>query len=165
MRLLPKMDSLIISSLNCQVLGNLRKRRDFFHYLKQKGHSIYCLQDTHFDKGQRNIQLRYGGTSVFLHPAVQIQEAQLFCLIITLSSRGSTERQKWEFYNIIFHYGQRPTACQCVWSKQRQPTFYQNLSDNIKGYINHNVLAVGDRNLVLDPQLDCYNYKHINNPK
>ena len=45
-----QMDSLIISSLNCQGLGNLQKQRDVFHYLKQKGHSIYCLQDTHFDK-------------------------------------------------------------------------------------------------------------------
>ena len=44
------MDSLIISSLNSQGLGNLQKRRDVFHYLKQKGHSIYCLQDTHFEK-------------------------------------------------------------------------------------------------------------------
>ena len=50
MCLVIKMDSLIISSLNCQGLGNLRKRRDVFHYLKQKSHSIYCLQDTHFDK-------------------------------------------------------------------------------------------------------------------
>ena len=44
------MDSLIILSLNCHGLGNLQKRRDVFHYLKQKGHSVYCLQDTHFDK-------------------------------------------------------------------------------------------------------------------
>ena len=44
------MDSLIISSLNYHGLGNLQKRRDVFHYLKRKGHSIYCLQDTHFDK-------------------------------------------------------------------------------------------------------------------
>ena len=39
-----------ISSLNCQGLGNFQKQRDVFHCLKQKGQSIYCLQDTHFDK-------------------------------------------------------------------------------------------------------------------
>ena len=45
------------------------------------------------------------------------------------------------------------------------PVFYQNLTELIKQYQNHNVIAVGDWNLVLDPQLDCYNYKHVNNPK
>ena len=44
------------------------------------------------------------------------------------------------------------------------PVLYQNLTELIK-HQNHNVIAVGDWNLVLDPQLDCYNYKHLNNPK
>ena len=42
------MDSITILCLNCQGLGNARKRRDVFHYLKQKSCVIYCLQDTHF---------------------------------------------------------------------------------------------------------------------
>ena len=45
------------------------------------------------------------------------------------------------------------------------PAFYQSLSETVKRYKNHNVVIVGDWNLVLDFQLDCYNYKHINNPK
>ena len=42
------MDNITILCLNCQGLGNARKRRDVFHYLKQKSCVIYCLQDTHF---------------------------------------------------------------------------------------------------------------------
>ena len=38
-------------------------------------------------------------------------------------------------------------------------------SETVKRYKNHNVVIVGDWNLVLDSQLDCYNYKHINNPR
>ena len=50
-----------ISSLNCQGLGNMYKRRDVFHYLKQKSYSIFCLQDTHFDKKLENyIQSEWG---------------------------------------------------------------------------------------------------------
>ena len=45
------------------------------------------------------------------------------------------------------------------------PTFYQSLSETVKRYKNHNVVIVGDWNLVLDSQLDCYNYKHNYNPK
>ena len=45
------------------------------------------------------------------------------------------------------------------------PAFYEELTEMVKEYQNHNIIIVGDWNLVLDPQLDCYNYKHINNPK
>ena len=36
---------------------------------------------------------------------------------------------------------------------------------NRSGYKNHNVVSAGDCNSVLDPKLDCYNDKHISNPK
>ena len=45
------------------------------------------------------------------------------------------------------------------------PAFYEELTEKVKEYQNHNIIIVGNRNLVLDPQLDSYNYKHINNPK
>ena len=35
----------------------------------------------------------------------------------------------------------------------------------VKEYQNYNIIIVGDWNLVLDPYLDSYNCKHINNPK
>ena len=37
--------------------------------------------------------------------------------------------------------------------------------ETVKCYKNHNVVIMGDWNLVLDSPLDCYNYKHINNRK
>ena len=40
-----------------------------------------------------------------------------------------------------------------------------NLTDLIKQYHNHNVIAVGDWNMVMDANLDCHNYNHVNNPK
>ena len=43
--------------------------------------------------------------------------------------------------------------------------FYEELTEMVKEYQYHNIIIVGDWNLVLDPQLDIYNYKHINNPK
>lgn len=48
---------------------------------------------------------------------------------------------------------------------QDSPSFYQSLTETIKKFNNNNVIIVGDWNLVLDQELDCYNYKHINNPK
>ena len=42
------MDKINICSLNCQGLGDPKKRRDVLHYLRNKHFSIICLQDTHF---------------------------------------------------------------------------------------------------------------------
>ena len=44
------------------------------------------------------------------------------------------------------------------------PGSYENLLKIIKFYYNH-VIAVGDWNLILDPYLDYFNYKHTNNLK
>ena len=69
-------DSITILSLNCQGLGNARKRRDVFQYLKQKSCSIYCLQDTHFStKLEAYIKAEWNWTSIAsLHHTALIQE-------------------------------------------------------------------------------------------
>ena len=60
------MDSLKIMSLNCQGLGDQKKRRDVFHYLRDKKYSIYCLQDTHFEeKTEKYIQSEWGYKAFF----------------------------------------------------------------------------------------------------
>ncbi len=47
-------DSLSFISINCQGLSQLEKRRDVFHFLKEKKYSVYLLQDTHFTKREHN---------------------------------------------------------------------------------------------------------------
>ena len=42
--------------------------------------------------------------------------------------------------------------------------FIKNLRKNIKDFNNDNVIICGDWNLVLDPDYDTENYRHINNP-
>ena len=41
-------NTLKIASFNCRGLGDFYKRRDTFHFLREKQFSIYLLQDTHF---------------------------------------------------------------------------------------------------------------------
>ena len=47
------MAKLSVISCNCQGLGDFRKRKDVFHYLREKKFDIYFLQDTHFEKKNR----------------------------------------------------------------------------------------------------------------
>ena len=45
------------------------------------------------------------------------------------------------------------------------PVFYEQLKNNITKFNNNDILIVGDWNLLLNPEIDGYNYKHVNNPK
>ena len=42
------MSDLKIVSVNCQGLGDFKKRKDVFQYYRKLGCNILCLQDTHF---------------------------------------------------------------------------------------------------------------------
>ena len=44
-----------ICSLNCQGLGDQKKRRDVLNYMRSLKYSIICLQDTHFSKTNERI--------------------------------------------------------------------------------------------------------------
>ena len=45
------------------------------------------------------------------------------------------------------------------------PTFYENVFKSIADIGNELYIICGDFNLTLNPNIDCFNYKHINNPK
>ena len=46
-----------------------------------------------------------------------------------------------------------------------EPEFYKNLSTQLVKFSISNILIVGDWNLLLNPEIDGVNYKHVNNPK
>ena len=55
------MDKISICSVNCQGLGDYRKRRDVLDHLRNKQYSIICVQDTHFTKKIENqIRAEWG---------------------------------------------------------------------------------------------------------
>ena len=60
------MARLSIISCNCQGLGDFKKRKDVFCYLREKKHDIYFLQDTHFEKNkEKQIRTEWGYESFF----------------------------------------------------------------------------------------------------
>ena len=59
-------NSISIVSVNCQGLNNKQKRRDVFHYLRNKKYNIYFLQDTHFEeKTEQYILSEWGYKGFF----------------------------------------------------------------------------------------------------
>ena len=45
------------------------------------------------------------------------------------------------------------------------PTFYLNVFKSVTDIENDVFIICKDCSLTLNPDLDCFNYKHINNPK
>ena len=58
----PMDDCVVVVSVNCHCLGNRQKRKDVFHYLRNKKYSIYFLQDAHFEPKMENVY--FGGVGL-----------------------------------------------------------------------------------------------------
>ena len=71
-----------VVSMNCQGLADPRKRRDVFHYLRDKSYSIYLLQDTHFDPKLENCIRAEWGYKFTLPRIIQIRGVSQYYLII-----------------------------------------------------------------------------------
>ena len=62
------MNELRICTMNCRGLGDYRKRRDVFHYLRRSNFNIYLLQDIHCQKKMENIFRNAWGTDILIAP-------------------------------------------------------------------------------------------------
>lgn len=161
-------DQIKICSLNCQGLGDQTKRRDVLRYLRKSKYSILCLQDTHFSKrNERIIENEWGYRVLFNSFDSQSRGVAIFFnnnfeLRILSSYSDNTG-------NILFAHvevNDKPMLIVNIYGPNKDdPTFYTQLFDRIKTYNCLNILIVGDWNLLLNPEIDGYNYKHINNPK
>lgn len=162
------MANLTISSLNCQGLGDLQKRRDVFHFLRKKSHNIYCLQDTHFnEKLEKYVASEWGYQCVF---ASYQSNARGVAILFNNNFEfkiNKVERDvNGNFIVISLKTMDREIILVSIYGPNRDnPKFYESLKERINNYDSQNLLLVGDWNLVLDPYLDYDNYSNINNPK
>ena len=62
---------------------------------------------------------------------------------------------KGKKFTLVYIYG----------PNEDRPQFYDNIIQRIEEFDNDRAIICGDWNLIIDPVLDCENYKHINNPK
>ena len=157
-----------ILSVNCQGLRANEKRSDVFNYLKSKSCHIYCLQDTHFTKDvEKSIRAQWGNDCLFSFGTsnsrgVAILFAKNIEYIVHDHISGSdgnfviadltVETTRITLINI---YGPNKDA----------PDFFSNILLLAGKYKNDKVIWCGDFNVVQNPNLDCYNYLHLNNKK
>lgn len=156
-------------SFNTQGLGGIKKQKDVLHYLKGKKFDIYCLQDTHFTSNQENSIRNYWQNECYFSPAPQSNARG-----VTILFGGQFE---YKIHNHIQDpngnylildmtaYSKRFSLINIYGPNKDEPAFYEELFKSIEEMGNTSYIICGDFNLTLDPNLDSFNYKHVNNPK
>lgn len=162
------MSSVKILQYNCQGANNIGKRIDLFQHLKEQKSDIYCLVDTHFTQQDQNLirsQWEFDcsfnsyssnsrGIAILFNNTIehkihkQLKDAQGNYLIVDVSVQSK-----------------RLTLAAVYGPNLDSPQFFKSFFEEIDKIENESVIICGDFNLVLDPKLDYYNYKHINNRK
>lgn len=161
------MTSVKILQYNCQGANNNGKRIDLFQHLKEQKCEIYCLVDTHFSQKDQNlIRSQWNSDCVFnsyssnsrgiailfnnieyeLH--TQLNDTQGNYLIVDISVQSKR-------FTLAVIYGPNVDS----------PQFFKALFEEIDSIGNESLIMCGDFNLVLEPDLDYHNYRHINNRK
>ena len=157
-----------IVSVNCQGLSDPRKRRDVFHYLRQKSYSIYLLQDTHFDaKMEYCIRAEWGYKSYFAsYNSNSRGVAILFNNNLDFFVKKVYKDILGNYIFVTVTIMERDFLIVSLYGPNRDdPEFYAELEERINDVGFENIIIGGDWNLVLDYTLDYYNYKHHNNIK
>jgi exonuclease III len=160
-------DKLKILSLNCRGLKGTNKRQQVFNYLKETKCSIYCLQDTHFTQDMLNdIHAEWGGDFYSSFGTSNSRgTAILFSKNIDFKIHKQLSDENGNYLAIDLSYGEsRFTLLNVYGPNNDTPAFYTRIFNLIDCLGNGSVIICGDFNLVLNPELDYYNYKNTNNP-
>jgi exonuclease III len=162
-------EHILIYSQNCQGISNTQKRRDLFHYLRQKKYDIICLQDIHITKQLCSYVKAEWGNDIFICPFLNNSRGVLILF------RDTFEYKVANIYidEISGNYvildtiicGKKLTLASIYGPNDDNPTFFENIFNKIKNIDNEYAIICGDWNLVLNPHLDYENYLHVNNSR
>ena len=152
--------------MNTQGLGDKNKRKDVLNFLKGKNFSIYFIQDTHFTKNEENyIRAQWGYQCYFCSHTSQSRGVAI--LINNNFEFKLLNEEKDNSGNLLILDAQinkkQITLINLYAPNKDDPEFFNNLKSRISKCVNPYIIA-GDFNLVLNPEIDTFNYKNINNP-
>ena len=161
------MNDIKIYSANCQGLGDYQKRKDVFNYLRNTGANIFCLQDTHFTIEKENLIRSEWGHKCFFSSFSS--NARGVAIFMNTNFEFEIYKEKKDpsgnFLLLDMSIEKHKLTLVAIYAPNSDnPQFLQNLDCYITDFGNDSYIICGDFNLVLDPYLDCYNYRHINNP-
>ena len=153
--------------MNCRGLGDFKKRRDVFHFLKKLNFSMYLLQDTHFHPSIEDRIKREWGFDIYFS-SYNSNSRGVAILVnnnIEYKCLNAVQDPNGNFLILrVKVFDKNITIVNVYGPNDDNPTFYDDLQNLIVHEGNlENIIVAGDFNLVLDFELDCYNYVRQNN--
>ena len=161
---------LTISSLNCRGLHDPKKRKDVFDFLKRSGTNVFCLQDVHWDHDMLNdISKEWGSNGrCFIVPGTSNSRGVAVLLNTNFNLNISRVHRSPDgnLIAIVIDTPQYSITLVVIYGPNADnPSFFDYVHEVIEEFNTLHYIVVGDWNVAIDPDLDCYNYLHTNNPK
>lgn len=141
---------------------------DVFEFYRKKGYSILCLQDTHFiTESEPIIESQWGYQCIFNSYK---SNARGVCIMFNNNFEFQIHKIKKDGEGNLLAVDltveeTRVTLVNIYGPNSDQPGFYENIRNMFLELDNEYFILCGDFNLVLNPDIDTYNYISINNPK
>ena len=160
-----------VLTVNCQGLGDSKKRKDVFMYLKAKHYTsnIYFLKDTHFTKQDENVIKSQWGSKILFSSfkpnsrgvAILVNDNCEFELFNMKQDEGGN------YIILDVKIEDIPFLLINIYGPNNDtPIFFSTLISLIVDmYSSQHIILGGDFNLIFDKDMDSMNYKHLNNPK
>lgn len=152
----------IVLTVNCQGLGDIKKRKIFFYNLKSKNCNIYMLEDENIIKMRCGYKVFFSSFKSNARGVATLvnNNCEFKSLNVIQDDSGNylTLDVKTEDipFILIDMYG----------PINDRPQFYSEFKSKIEDiYTSQHIILGGDFNLILDKDRDSLNYKNLNNPK
>ena len=147
----------------------MQKRRDLFHYIRSKKYNIACLQDVHIDRNMYSYVKSEWGYNIILSAKEGINASRGVMILINNNFSCDTGQILTDpdgNYVIVELkiMDETITLASIYGPNDDRPIFYKKLRQKISEFGNNKVIICGDWNLVLNPEEDTENYRHVNNP-
>ena len=156
-----------ICSLNCRGLGEEKKRRDLFHYLRSQKYSFYFLQETHFQPNLEDRIRSEWGTGIYFSSFSSNAKGVAILINNNVEYKVIEEIKDLNGQFLLLHikmFEKEFLLANIYGPNNDSPDFYQTLQENIeKVGLTENLILAGDWNLVQNFDLDCKNYRRQNN--
>ena len=156
------MDKINILSMNCRGLSQQNKRRDVMHFIRNLHFNVVFLQDTHMtDRTLPFFNSLWRGTC---YHACASSRSRGACVLIDKNIQHSliknVNSECGNYVIVVCKISTDVFAFVSVYGPNRDdPIFFKNLFMQLENIdVDHFILA-GDMNFVVEPEIDCLNYK------
>ena len=162
------MADLKVLTYNVQGIGGISKRTDIFEFLQNLDFDIYCLQETHFtDEEEVLIRTQWNIDCYFSNYKSNAQGVAILFnknVEYKIHSQILSDNGNFILLDMTVH-NQRFTLVNLYGPNIGNPIFYIEIFKKVEEIGNTEFIICGDFNLILDPEIDCTNYKNVNNPR